>query len=162
MTDPNRVQLTRVDGRTVIPPGAIRVDRASRWWPPFDFDHPFLAKSRAAYADDRQHRLWLLSKMYRQWITGELVNNSSWWLLTDEKVRHQLRVPPGVAEIRAVLRGKVLADWPPIGWPCIGDVLLSIANQTPDGTPFPTASDDFRPRHRAPARRPGESWKYGA
>lgn len=160
---PQRVQLSRGrDGRTIVPARSIRVDRISRWWPPFDIDHPYIAKTRATYVDDRRHQLWLLGRMYRQWITGELVNSSNWWLLVDEEVRHQLRVPPGEQEIQFALRGKNLADWPPIGWPCIGDVLLSIANRTPDGALYPTASDNFKPRHRTVAKRPGESWKYGA
>ncbi len=86
--------------------------------------------------------------MYQAWITGKLVEDSMWWLLTPESSRRTVYLPPAVAEIQHVLKGKALADWAPIGCPCIGDVLLSIANQSREGVLFPTASDNFKPRRR--------------
>ena len=90
--------------------------------------------------------------MYREWITGALVQNPMWWLMTPEADRRLVYLPPAIDEIQHALKGRMLADWPPLGWPCIGDVLLSIANQMPNGAPFPTPSDGFRPRHRPMTR----------
>ncbi|MBS9476178.1 hypothetical protein [Ancylobacter radicis] len=157
-TGPCRVQIKRsATGETIIPKRAIRVDKASPWWPPFDISHPYIGLLRSLYLDDRKHKSWMLAHMYRRWITGELVNDVSWYFMVPVEVRRQLYVPPGIVEIKTKLAGRDLADWPPIGWPCIGDVLLSLANQAPDGTPYPTPSDDF-----IPVRRPRSDRRGGA
>lgn len=158
MITPHRVRIARdASGHAAFPQGAVRVDRTSKWWPPFGLDHPYLARRSSAWVSDRQHQLWLLSSMYREWITGALVDNPMWWLMTPEADRRSVCLPPSIDEIKHALRGRTLADWPPIGWPCIGDVLLSIANQASDGTPFPTPSDGFRPRHKPMTRSQHES-----
>lgn len=152
---PKRVQITKVDGRVIIPDGAIRVDKVSRWWPPFDLDHPYLKKRWSVYVDDRAHKQWLHALMYRHWITGELVNNSNWWLLMPDEIKAALPAPIGVSEIRHILHGRDIADWAPLGAPCIGDVLLSLANSVDGAAPYPTPSDGFRPMSRK--QSPGEA-----
>ncbi len=42
MAEPQRVRLTRVNGWTVVPRGAVRVDRATAWRSPFWIDQPYI------------------------------------------------------------------------------------------------------------------------
>ncbi|TSJ64609.1 hypothetical protein FO470_04945 [Starkeya sp. 3C] len=165
---PRRVQLGKSGERTLVPAGAVRVDRATRWRPPFWTDHHYvdLVLRGRQWVDDRQHRLAMLAEAYRDWLMGGLTSKVSWWCYTPDALQRALPAPPAIEEIEYRLRGRNLADWPPLGWPCAGDVLLSIANRQPDGSLFPTPSDAFKPRLRpitSDQRRKENYWisKFG-
>ncbi|MCS0497915.1 DUF4326 domain-containing protein [Ancylobacter sp. MQZ15Z-1] len=148
MAEPRRLQLTKIAGRTIVPAGSVRVDRATRWRPPFWLDHryvEYLLKARG-WLPTQANRYGVLAYLYRVWLAGGL--KSSDFHYDGFRARHFDQpppLPPSQEEIDRHLRGRNLADWPKPGCPCVGDVLLSIANRGPDGTPFPTASDAYRP-----------------
>ena len=155
MVVPQRVQITRNGyGRATFPRGAERVDRASRWRSPFWIDDAFLAPvMRMSFnVDNRTNRMILVARLYFFWIMGLTLDNPMWWGIPGD-VRAALPDPPNLLDVERSLRGKILADWAPLGHPCIGDVLLSIANRKPDGSLFPTASDGFQPDNSELSRR---------
>ncbi|GAB4071674.1 hypothetical protein KHC28_00105 [Ancylobacter sonchi] len=150
MTAPHRVRLTKIDGRTVVPAGAVRVDRGSRWRPPFWLDHPFVdfLISWKRLIDNRDSRYAMLAHGYRLWIGRDYFEGLIWDAFTSRWFDQKPPAAPTEDEIQHRLGGRVLADWPELGIPCLGDVLLSIANRREDGSLFPTASDGFRPKAR--------------
>lgn len=151
---PERLLLTRDgDGRVVVPAGAVRVDRYP-WRNPFPVDHQYigiLATSRP-YKRAGDARRWARVLMYAQWLDGTLTTGATWQFF----VRSQKAPPPPPAVQIEKLRGKHLADWPALGLPSIGDVLLARANRQADGSLYPTASDGYRPAERQLS--PRERW----
>lgn len=147
MTTPHRVQITRnAYGRATFERGAVRVDRSTRWASPFWIDQPAIINQMTMrlVSDTRANRMKLVTELHFAWLMGLAQVHPAFWCLSTSAVDH-LPDPPSLMEVERELRGKVLADWAEIGLPCIGDVLLAIANRTADGKLFPTASDTFKP-----------------
>lgn len=147
MTTPHRVQITRnAYGRATFARDAVRVDRATRWASPFWIDQPAIvqAMTKRLISDTRANRMQLVTQLHFAWLMGLTQVDPAFWCLSPSAI-DQLPDPPSLMEVERELRGKVLADWAEIGLPCIGDVLLAIANRTADGKLFPTASDNFKP-----------------
>lgn len=153
MPEPQRVRLTKVNGRTFVPRGAVRVDRATPWRSPFWIDQPYvLTHARLSLdADTKGSRMLMVTRLHYAWLMG-LTSVEPLWCFLSKEVLAQLPDPPTLLEIERCLRGKVLADWPVLGQPCIGDVLLAIANRGRDGSPYPTASDGFKPDNSSLSR----------
>ena len=84
-----------------MPPGALKIDRTTRWGNPFTI----LAGGSAAAAVEQ----------HRRWLHGELGAPDG-------------SAPPSAAAIRAALAGHDLACWCRPGTPCHGDLLVMIAN----------------------------------
>lgn len=147
MSPPQRVQITRNRyGRASIPRDAVRVDRGSPWRSPFWIDQPAIVRIMqfSLRSDTKSNRMLLVTKLHFAWLMGLTGVQTDFHCLPRDLVA-ELPDPPSLLEIERSLRGKVLADWAEIGLPCIGDVLLAIANRRADGSLFPTASDDFQP-----------------
>lgn len=102
---PERIQLKRTKGWR-MPPGAVKVDRSTKWGNPFkagDVVHVGAAFSgRDVRVRDAAHACLLFRR--------HLFNQRS------------------AAELIAPLRGKDLACWCKLGAPCHADVLLELAN----------------------------------
>lgn len=150
MRDPRRVQLTRANGRTIVPAGAMRVDRATCWRPPFWLDHPYIEWRLKWYQllPSRLNRYFILTKAYAEWLDGVLQPDTPLFEVFWSRFFDKPPPAPPLAAAVERLRGRDLADWPEIGSPCIGDLLLARANRRPDGTSYPTPSDRFRPEAR--------------
>ncbi|MDQ0305285.1 DUF4326 domain-containing protein [Ancylobacter polymorphus] len=147
MTAPHRVPIIRnAHGRATFARGAVRVDRSTRWASPFWIDQPAIINqmTKRLVSDTRANRMKLVTELHFAWLMGLAQVHPAFWCLSPSTV-DQLPDPPSLMEVERELRGKVLADWGEIGRPCIGDVLLAIANRTADGKLFPTASDNFKP-----------------
>jgi hypothetical protein len=95
-----RIQLKRSKGWR-MPPGAVKVDRTTRWGNPFS-----VADSGTVAVAVARHGRWL---------RGEIPAPGG-------------SEPPKPAEIRAALAGHDLACWCPLTGPCHADLLLRIAN----------------------------------
>ncbi|MEU8136070.1 DUF4326 domain-containing protein [Streptodolium elevatio] len=112
---PARVQRRRTKGWR-LPPGAVIVDRSSRWGNPY----------RAYDSSAREH----------------LIAASQFALLLAGRAdfpHPDLLMPyPPDEEIRAELGGRDLACWCPPEHACHGDVLLAVAN----GLPMPRLLND--------------------
>ncbi|WP_310202749.1 hypothetical protein [Ancylobacter sp. 3268] len=131
---------------TIVPAGAVRVDRGSPWRPPFWTDHPYVVRQIVQdirVIDCPGNRMLFLARMFRDWICGTLGDHVMWRSLPHYD--RALPAPPTLTEIRTRLGGRILADWPRIGQPCIGDVFLSLANPRPDGSPMPISLDRMDP-----------------
>lgn len=147
MIKPHRVQITRnAYGRATFARGAVRVDRSTRWASPFWIDQPAIINQMTTrlISDTRANRMQLVTQLHFAWLMGLTQVDPAFWCLSPAAI-DQLPAPPSLLEVERELRGKILADWAEIGLPCIGDVLLAIANRTVDGKLFPTASDNFKP-----------------
>ncbi|MGQ9368962.1 DUF4326 domain-containing protein [Azospirillum sp. ST 5-10] len=112
---PQRIQLSRAKGWR-MPPGAVKVDRTTKW------GNPFPADGDQAAAVDR----------YRRWLAGTLPD--------EEFAAHAGRVRVRAAADREAvlaalpeLRGRDLACWCKPGTPCHVDVLLELANAPATG-----------------------------
>ena len=95
-----RIQLKRSKGWT-MPPGAVKVDRTTRWGNPFT-----VADCGTAAVAVANHG---------RWMRGEIPAPGG-------------GSPPDAAAIRTALAGRDLACWCPAGGPCHADLLLRIAN----------------------------------
>ena len=84
-----------------MPPGALKVDRTTRWGNPFTT----LACGSAAAAVE----------LHRRWLQGEIGAPDG-------------SAAPSADIIRAALAGHDLACWCRPGTPCHGDLLVAIAN----------------------------------
>lgn len=93
-----------------LPPGAVYVGRGSKWGNPFPFDHQRYLGK--AWAVDA----------YAQWLTTTLKGMT---LLREHL--HELR-------------GKSLACWCKPDEPCHADLLLALANDTPDPPSRPASA----------------------
>lgn len=147
MSTPQRVQITRNRyGRASIPRDAVRVDRGSPWRSPFWIDQPSIIHIMrySLRSDTYSNRMLIVTQLHRAWLMGLTRVEPTFFSIAREVV-DELPAPPSLLDVERALRGKVLADWAEIGLPCIGDVLLAIANRRADGSLFPTASDDFKP-----------------
>jgi hypothetical protein len=100
MTAPRRIQLRRTKGWR-LPPGAVKVDRATRWGNPHPVGEP--CRHCAGRVHDRDQAIAL----YRE---------------------HLAAHPELVEAARRDLAGKVLACWCRLDQPCHADVLLEVAN----------------------------------
>jgi hypothetical protein len=142
-----------VNGWTVVPRGAIRVDRATPWRSPFWIDQPYIfTRARLSFdADTRSNRMLMVARLHFAWLMG-LTRVEPLWCFLSKEMLAQLPDPPTLLEIEHHLRGKTLADWPALGQPCIGDVLLAIANRRRDGSLYPTPSDSFEPDNSSLSR----------
>lgn len=117
---PQRIQLSRRKGWRLqeISPGAVKVDRTTKWGNPFKIGSRYVrgyAKNyRALYGivRDQAHSVELFAEQIRG--------------------RYWARLGFGPGEI-AQLRGKDLACWCKPGDPCHADILIEIANR-PIGT----------------------------
>ena len=102
-----RIQLSRAKGWR-MPPGTVRVDRATSWGNPWS-----IAKAReAGFTGSDEYVAGLCVAFFRNGVERGLA-----------------AVGYGVAEVQAALRGKTLACWCRPGAPCHADVLLEIANR---------------------------------
>ena len=124
---PERIQLKRTKGWR-MPPGAVKVDRTTRWGNPFvqgemsegaRLGNPVAAELCGLLVRDRAHAV----ELFRQWIVSA----------SDVALAWRTSAP--------ALRGKNLACWCPLDGPCHADVLLELANGP---APHPT-------RHRRTA-----------
>jgi len=95
-----RIQLKRSKGWT-MPPGAVKVDRTTRWGNPFT-----VADCGTAAVAVANHG---------RWMRGEILAPGG-------------GLPPDAAAIRTALAGRDLACWCPAAGPCHADLLLRIAN----------------------------------
>jgi len=100
MTAPARIQLRRSRGWK-MPPGALKVDRTTKWGNPFT-----VAEFGSAAVAVAEHG---------RWMRGEIAAPDG-------------ALPPGAEAIRAALAGHDLACWCPLDGPCHADLLLAIAN----------------------------------
>lgn len=89
-----------------LPPDTIYVGRGSKWGNPFPFGHQLYLG-----------KAWA-AEAYAQWLTTTLKGMT---LLREHL--HELR-------------GKNLACWCKPGDPCHADILLALANETPEGKPL--------------------------
>lgn len=118
---PSRIQLRRTKGWR-MPPGAVKVDRTTRW------GNPWRVEPRTGRQWEPSSRLWLSRWALRR--SGDLRAE----IFTDrraamaEAVARFRRDVAGQLDL-GVLRGKHLACWCPEGEPCHGDVLLELANR---------------------------------
>lgn len=107
---PQRIQLSRRKGWR-LPPGAIKVDRSTRWGNPWRIGEPDIPDAAEAV------------RRFRCAVAGVELGGK----------RCPPRAAPGsyigaiIADIEQ-LRGKSLACWCPIGAPCHADVLMELAN----------------------------------
>jgi hypothetical protein len=97
---PHRIQLKRTRGWK-MPPGALKVDRTTRWGNPFT-----IAEYGSVAAAVAEHA---------RWMRGEAVAPDG-------------AVPPSHEAIRAGLAGHDLACWCALDGPCHAELLLKIAN----------------------------------
>lgn len=102
---PQRIQLSRAKGWR-MPPGAVKVDRSTRWGNPFVLG-----------VDGDQERC---VDLCRRLLHGEGLPPG---MLTSERKTYRDRV---LKEVGA-LRGSDLACWCKPGTPCHADVLLELA-----------------------------------
>lgn len=113
LTQPRRVQRTRVKGKPGMPPGAVYVGRPSKWGNPYD--------------GDRYSAVELFTVL--------LAMLRARFPLADDVGRPMTY--PSDDEIRAELAGRDLACWCPLPEPgqpdiCHAALLLEIANGDPD------------------------------
>lgn len=99
-----RIQLRRTKGWR-MPPGAVKVDRSTRWGNPFRVNdtpgrHGIQNASEAV-------------ELYREWLLGHPNSGG----------------PSLLGDARRELRGKDLACWCKPDDPCHADVLLDLVNQ---------------------------------
>ena len=106
MTAAKRIQLRRSRGWK-MPPGALKVDRTTKWGNPFT-----VAVFGSAAVAVAQHGRWL---------RGEIAAPDG-------------AAPPSTEASRAGLSGPDLACWCPLGGPCHAELLLAIANGRVDAT----------------------------
>jgi DNA-binding CsgD family transcriptional regulator len=93
-----------------LPPGAVIVDRTSRW------GNPFLV------GDVGRSFPSLTTKQCQQYVVNDFIS------LVDSPTLQERYGYPSVEEIRAELAGKDLACWCELNEPCHADVLLRVAN----------------------------------
>lgn len=110
MSAPGLVRILRRKGWR-MPPGAVKVDRSTRWGNPF----------RVGFeATDQAHAASLFRRLIEQ----------------EGAFSARPGLPPTTTEdIRKLLRGKTLACWCKPGTPCHGLVLLEIANSNSHDLP---------------------------
>ena len=84
-----------------MPPGAVKVDRTTRWGNPFT-----VADCGSVAVAVAQHR---------RWMQGEVIAPDG-------------QAPPSVSELHAALAGRDLACWCPLTGPCHAELLLTLAN----------------------------------
>lgn len=120
MTKPVRIQRKRTKGWK-MPPDTVYVGRPGR------FGNPFRV---GQHGDDAG----ICTALFKRWINGDLSNDEilerwsrPWadWFINMRQERKQ-----DVAS----LRGKNLACWCPLDQPCHADVLLELANATPEAS----------------------------
>ncbi|WP_232013517.1 DUF4326 domain-containing protein [Cereibacter sphaeroides] len=114
---PRRIQLSRAKGWR-MPPGAVKVDRSTKWGNPFVVNHPgsALEKPMDPALAVQSFRMLLekegcWSPVPLPWPKGKI---PAQWTTVEDVIRE--------------LRGKDLACWCQPGAPCHADVLLEIAN----------------------------------
>lgn len=117
---PVRIQLCRTKGWR-MPPGAVKVDRSTRWGNPFT---KALAVE-SGYTDAADAQAFIVN-CFRDWI-GPSQSGRDWWQGAESDRRRRVFI-----EDIGQLRGKNLACWCPAGSPCHADVLLELANR-PEG-----------------------------
>lgn len=121
MTDrPERIQLRRNKGWK-MPPGSVKVDRATIWGNPFTRAGAREAGYKGSDADLDAFNVaafagWLGGNRDRPWVTGREADARRYLILS--------RLPE--------LRGKSLACWCKPGSPCHADVLIELANKVPE------------------------------
>jgi hypothetical protein len=104
---PRRIQLSRAKGWR-LPPGAVKVDRSTKWGNPFRADRPppeEIAQLSCTAAD-----------AFRWWLEGGVLGHY-------HPERRQA-ILDGLGD----LRGRDLACWCRPGADCHADVLLELAN----------------------------------
>nr|WP_268877778.1 DUF4326 domain-containing protein [Cereibacter sphaeroides] len=111
------MQLSRAKGWR-MPPGAVKVDRSTKWGNPFVVNHPgsTLEKPMDPARAVQSFRMLLeregcWSPVPLPWPKGKI---PAQWTTVEDVIRE--------------LRGKDLACWCEPGAPCHADVLLEIAN----------------------------------
>ena len=116
MIAPKRVQMSRQKPWRSDNPGAVIVDRRSRWGNPYN-----IVKTQNGSFD-----VWL-----GDWFCGQSTGLESARAMAVRKFRlavennhHSL----SAVEIRSALAGKDLACWCPLDQPCHADALLELAN----------------------------------
>ncbi len=114
-----RVRLSGNLYRPIVPAGAVRITRPTRWGNPYPVRRYGLVRALTL------HREWLLG-------TPAAVEEA-------RAIGCRLRLyGPALADAaRHQLDGRVLACWCPFDAPCHGDLLLAVASTVP-GEPVPT------------------------
>lgn len=145
MTAPTRIQLRRTAGWR-MPPGAVKVDRRTRWGNPFDLrspDHCWTALAHGFTGDPAGRRAASVA-MFRAWVLkGQAftVTGCGLYCTSTDATGEESRImvggpsadivaptPPALDEIRDALAGRDLACWCAPDLPCHADVLLELAN----------------------------------
>lgn len=103
MSKPQRIQLSRAKGWR-MPPGAVKVDRSTRWGNPFA---PGQTGPMGRTPIDREGAVGFFRAM-----------------LADPELRAAARYPIDLSE----LRGRDLACWCALDQPCHADILIEMAN----------------------------------
>lgn len=131
---PVRVQLRR---GVALPPNTIRADRATQWGNPFlegfrwpassDFrrNRPFSVSEIRWEAEQERRRIRYLAQPVEAF-REMLLTHKRW----TKPARPNFPCPT-IEDVRRLLKGKNLADWPPPSDPSSADVLLEIANDWP-------------------------------
>lgn len=152
MSGPQRLQLRRTKGWR-IPPGAVKVDRSTRWGNPFAADTSFQSAMTAValgFRADPAGRRAAMVELHRRWLGlaatpapplgagGGIIGFAGGAEVSIAQHCRNIAAavidplspppPPTLAEIRTALRGKDLACWCPLDGPCHAHTLLEIAN----------------------------------
>lgn len=102
---PKRVQLSRAKGWR-MPENTVKVDRATRWGNPFKL-----------HGDGYPMTPELAVALFERYVTDE---SRLGWVMASQLTN--------LEDVRRQLRGKNLACWCRLDWPCHADVLLRLAN----------------------------------
>jgi hypothetical protein len=122
-TQPHRVQLSRKKGWR-MPPNTVSVARPGKWGNPFKVSEC----REAGFVGSDEDIAARCVEAFRVWIDTPYWR-TNWQGEESEKARSALL--SGLTD----LRGKNLACWCTLDAPCHADVLLEIANRTPEPRP---------------------------
>ena len=122
--EPHRIQLSRAKGWR-MPANASKVDRTTRWGNPFVVPGSYPAQSLPAElinslelkVHDSRNGPFVAVET-----PAQAVGLFGWWIMADAQQAHRDLV-------RANLKGRNLACWCKLGFPCHADLLLEIANR---------------------------------
>jgi hypothetical protein len=127
---PSRLQLSRAKGWR-MPENTVVVSRPSKWGNPFDWRF-----AQAEWGATEWESKAAVAMIYRDWLT----------MREPERFHPELRGRRiAILANLSELRGKNLACWCKPGAPCHADVLLELANRTPEQrSPSPLIGDGLK------------------